>query len=178
MTIRAALYARVSSEEQVQCYSLDAQKWAFRTPEEDRGRNTYGEYVDEGRSAHTDDVRNRPVFKEGVEDAISGRPDVLAVHKIDRFSRRLRVSLEYIEKLGKAGAGFVSIENQIDYSTPPGKFMLIMQGGLAELYSDNLCQEVKSSRLWPASPPEKRHDAEAHLRVGVLPQPILPNYKR
>ncbi|MCH8899197.1 MAG: recombinase family protein, partial [Acidobacteria bacterium] len=52
-------------------------------------------------------------------------------------------TLEYFEKLGRAGVGFVSIENQIDYSTPTGKFMLVMQGGLAELYSDNLSQEVK-----------------------------------
>jgi len=31
----------------------------------------------------------------------------------------------------------------MDYSTPTGKFMLVMQGGLAELYSDNLSEEVK-----------------------------------
>ena len=68
---------------------------------------------------------------------------MLVVHKIDRFSRKLKVTLEYFEKLGRAGVGFVSIENQIDYSTPAGKFMLVMQGGLAELYSDNLSEEVK-----------------------------------
>ena len=67
---------------------------------------------------------------------------MLVVHKIDRFSRKLRVTLEHFEKLGKAGVGFVAIENQIDYSTPMGKLMLNMQGGLAELYSDNLAQEV------------------------------------
>jgi DNA invertase Pin-like site-specific DNA recombinase len=68
---------------------------------------------------------------------------VIVVHKIDRFSRKLRLTLEWFEKLGKAGIGFVSIENQIDYTTPAGKFMLVMQGGLAELYSDNLGQEVR-----------------------------------
>ncbi len=68
---------------------------------------------------------------------------MLVVHKIDRFSRKLRVTLEHFEKLGKAGVGFVAIENQIDYSTPMGKLMLNMQGGLAELYSDNLSEEVK-----------------------------------
>ena len=45
---------------------------------------------------------------------------MLVVHKIDRFSRKLRVTLEHFEKLGKAGVGFVAIENQIDYSTPMG----------------------------------------------------------
>ena len=145
-TMRAALYARVSSEEQVQGYSLDAQKRAYRSLVDARGWNTYREYVEEGRSAHTDDVRKRPVFMEAIEDAVAGNYDVLVVHKIDRFSRKLKVTIDHLEKLGKAGVGFVSIENQIDYSTPSGKFMLVMQGGLAELYSDNLSQEVKKGK--------------------------------
>ncbi len=141
--LRAALLARVSTEEQVEGYSLDAQRRAFRTLVEARGWTIYKEYMEEGRSAHTDDIRKRPVFKEAVDDALAGKYDVLVVHKIDRFSRKLRITLEYFEKLGKAGVGFVSIQNQIDYSTPSGKFMLVMQGGLAELYSDNLSEEVK-----------------------------------
>jgi len=143
--MRAALYARVSSEEQVEGYSLDAQCRAFRALVEGRGWTVFKEYIEEGRSAHTDDVRKRPVFKETIDDAVAGKYDVLVVHKIDRFSRKLRITLEYFEKLGKAGVGFVSIENQIDYTTPTGKFMLVMQGGLAELYSDNLGEETRAS---------------------------------
>ena len=141
--MRASLYARVSSEDQVLGYSLDAQSRAFTNLVEDRDWTIYRQYVEEGRSAHTDDVRKRPVFLQAIEDALAGKYDVLVVHKIDRFSRKLKITVEYFEKLGKAGVGFVSIENQIDYSTPHGKFMLTMQGGLAELYSDNLGQEVK-----------------------------------
>ena len=141
--MRAALYARVSTEEQVEGYSLDAQRRAFGGLVSDRGWTTYREYVEEGRSAHTDDISKRPVFKQAIEDALAGRYDVLVVHKIDRFSRKLGITLEYFEKLGRAGVGFVSIENQMDYSTPMGKLMLNMQGALAEFYSDNLSQEVK-----------------------------------
>lgn len=141
--MKAALYARVSTEEQVDGYSLDAQKRAFNTLIQGRGWTAYKEYVEEGKSAHTDDINKRPVFKEAIDDALVNKYDVLVVHKIDRFSRKLRVTLEYFEKLGKAGVGFVSIENQIDYTTSMGKLMLVMQGGLAEFYSDNLSQEVK-----------------------------------
>ena len=158
--LRAAVYARVSSEEQVEGYSLDAQRRAFRTLVEGRGWTVFREYLEEGRSAHTDDIRKRPVFKQAIDDALAGRYDVLVVHKIDRFSRKLRVTLEYFEKLGKAGVGFVSIQNEIDYSTPTGKFMLVMQGGLAELYSDNLSQEVKKGL----------HERRAQgLYCGLLP---------
>ena len=141
--MRAALYARVSSEEQVEGYSIDAQKRAFKTLCHNREWIPYYEYLELGRSAHTDDIRKRPVFKEAIDNALAGEYDVLVVHKIDRFSRQLKVTLEYFEKLGKAGVGFVSIQNDMDYSTPMGKFMLVMQGGLAELYSDNLSQETE-----------------------------------
>ncbi len=141
--VRAVLYARVSNEEQVEGYSLDAQVRAFRSLAEARNWQNCQEYLEQGKSAHVDDVAKRPVFKEAIDDALRGKYDVLVVHKIDRFSRKLRVTLEYVEKLGRAGVGFVSILNQFDYSRPEGKFMLVMMGGLAELYSDNLGQEVK-----------------------------------
>ncbi len=143
MIQRARLYARVSTEEQAEGYSIDAQRRAFHALCQGREWTADYEYIEAGRSAHTDDMRKRPVFKQAIDDALAGKYDVLVVHKIDRFARKLRVTLEYFEKLGKAGIGFVSIENQIDYSTPTGKFMLAMQGGLAELYSDNLSQETK-----------------------------------
>ncbi len=141
--MRAALYARVSSEEQVEGYSIDAQRRAFQQLCQNKDWIPYVEYIDEGKSAHTDDLKKRPIFKIAIDDALAGQYDVLVVHKIDRFSRKLRVTLEHFEKLGKAGIGFVSIQNDIDYSTPTGKFMLVMQGGLAELYSDNLSEETK-----------------------------------
>lgn len=140
---RASLYARVSSEEQVEGYSIDAQVRAFRQLCAEKGWETHREYIEEGKSAHTEDLRKRPVFKQAMGDALATRYDVLVVHKIDRFSRKLRITLEYFEKLGKAEVGFVSIMNNLDYSTPLGKFMLVMQGGLAELYSDNLSEETK-----------------------------------
>lgn len=104
--MRAALYARVSSEEQVEGYSIDAQRRAFRQLCVEKNWTIYREYIEEGKSAHTDDLRKRPIFREAINDALAGKYDVLVVHKIDRFSRKLRVTLEYFEKLGKAGRGF------------------------------------------------------------------------
>ncbi len=140
---RAALYARVSTEEQTEGYSIDAQRRAFHTLLENRGWTLYQEYIEEGKSAHTDIIGKRPVFKQAMDDALAGNYDVLVVHRIDRFARKLRITLECFDKLGKAGVGFVSIQNDMDYSTPAGKFMLAMQGGLAELYSDNLSEATK-----------------------------------
>ena len=61
--VRAALYARVSTEEQVEGYRLDAQRRAFRALVAGRGWTVYDEYLEEGKSAHVDDVLKRPMFK-------------------------------------------------------------------------------------------------------------------
>ena len=100
--MRAALYARVSSEEQLEGYSIDAQRRAFHGFLEGRGWTHAGEYIDEGKSARTDDINKRPDFKRMMGDALSGKFDVLVVHKLDRFSRNLRITLEYFDKLVKA----------------------------------------------------------------------------
>ncbi|MFC1994468.1 recombinase family protein [Chloroflexota bacterium] len=142
--MKAALYARVSTQEQVvEGYSIDAQRRAFSTLCDSKQWTRYREYIDEGKPARTEDIRKRPAFKEAIDDGISKKYDVLVVHKVDRFSRKLSVTLDNFDKLSKVGVGFVSIIEQMDFSTPWGKFTLSMLGGLAELYSDNLSQETK-----------------------------------
>jgi len=107
---------------------------------ESQGWDIYQEYVDEGVSAHTDDVAKRPLFRQMIDDALARRWDVLVVHKLDRFARNARITLEYLEKLEKAGVGFVSISEQMDFSTPIGKVMLANLAAFSQYYS------VKSKR--------------------------------
>ncbi len=107
--MRAALYARVSSEEQVEGYSIDAQRRAFGTLCQSRDWTPCREYIEEGKSAHTEDINKRPVFKEAMGDGLDHKYDVIVVHKVDRFPRKLRITLDYFDKLAKAGVGFFSI---------------------------------------------------------------------
>ena len=60
--MRAVLYERVSSEEQVEGYSLDAQDRAGRAYCEAQGWDVVRVYRDEGKSARTDDLAKRPQF--------------------------------------------------------------------------------------------------------------------
>lgn len=158
--MKAALYARVSTEEQTEGYSIDAQRRAFNALCQGRGWTPYQEYIEVGKSAHTDNINKRPVFKEAMGDALDKKYDVLVVHKIDRFARKLPVTLEYFNKLSKAGVGFLSIQNEMDYTTPQGKFNLAIQGALAEMYSDNLSEETKKG--W-------RERKAQGLYCGLLP---------
>src|SRR5215208_2686925 len=108
-TIRAALYERVSSEEQVEGYSLDAQDRAGRHYCDAHAWEIVQVYRDEGRSARTDDLAKRPAFQQMLGDAEAGLLDVVVVHKLDRFARNLRVAFDAFERLAKARVGFVSL---------------------------------------------------------------------
>jgi hypothetical protein len=56
---RSALYVRVSSEEQVDGYSLDAQVRAIESSCEQHGYDLVARYRDEGKSARTDNLKKR-----------------------------------------------------------------------------------------------------------------------
>jgi site-specific DNA recombinase len=144
---RAVGYFRVSSEEQLEGYSISAQERAYRQYCEAHGCTPVGEYRDEGKSARTDNIRRRPGFTQMLQDAQEGLFDVIVVHKMDRFSRSLRVAVQAFEQLGKSNVGLASVsEPNLDYSTPQGKLFMHMLWALAQFYSDNLAQEVRKGK--------------------------------
>ena len=58
--------------------------------------------------------------------------DVLVVWKLDRLSLSLKDLLHLLEGLNERGAGFQSITEQIDTTTPKGRMMLHMVGAFVE----------------------------------------------
>ena len=58
--------------------------------------------------------------------------DVVVVWKLDRLSRSLRDLLTIMEQLAEAGAGFRSLTEAIDTTTPAGRMMMQMVGAFAE----------------------------------------------
>ncbi len=58
--------------------------------------------------------------------------DVLVVWKLDRLSRSLKDVLILMEKISQAGAGFRSLTEAIDTSSPGGRMMMQIIGTFAE----------------------------------------------
>jgi DNA invertase Pin-like site-specific DNA recombinase len=58
--------------------------------------------------------------------------DTIVVWKLDRLSRSLKDVLHIMERIGNAGAGFRSITENIDTTTPAGRMMMQMVGAFAE----------------------------------------------
>ena len=142
-TMRAVAYIRVSDLSQVDGHSLNAQERLFRELCRNRGWEPGPIYREEGKSAHVDSIKRRPVFRQLLNDSGKGLFDVVVVHTLDRWSRNLRVMLESMGTLAQNGVGLVSITENIDYSTPHGKMATQMLGSVAEFFSEALSTHVK-----------------------------------
>lgn len=73
---------------------------------------------------------NRPILHKMIEQLRDG--DVVVVWKLDRLSRSLKDLLVIMEQIDKAGAGFRSLTESIDTTTPAGRMMMQMVGSFAE----------------------------------------------
>lgn len=141
--IRAALYTRVSSDEQLDGYSLSAQEQAGRAFITARGWRWVKTYEERGRSGKT---IFRPELQEMLKAAEAGAFDVIVCHKLDRFSRSLVDVLVQLKHLGECGVSFVSVTENFDFTTPFGKLMLAVLGAFAEWYLDNLRTEIAKGK--------------------------------
>lgn len=141
---RAGLYPRVSTEEQAkEGTSIDSQLAKLRTHAQLHDWQVVGEYVDAGYSGRTDD---RPELQRVIKDAEAGRLDVVAVWKMDRFFRKLKLLLEYKERLDKAGVAFVSVSEGIDTSTPMGRLLFNLLGSIHEWEREEIVSRTKAGR--------------------------------
>jgi DNA invertase Pin-like site-specific DNA recombinase len=73
---------------------------------------------------------DRPVLHDMLRQLREG--DMIVVWKLDRFSRSLKDLLHIMEKIEAAGAGFRSLTESIDTTTPAGRMMMQMVGSFAE----------------------------------------------
>ena len=141
--MRAVAYTRVSSLSQVDGYSLDAQERSYKDYCRSKGWEALHVYREEGRSAHHESIRKRPVFRQLLEDAGKGSFDVVIIHTLDRWSRNLKVLLESISTLDKHEVGLVSITENLDWSTAQGRLVARTLGSFGEFFSDMLATHVK-----------------------------------
>ena len=73
---------------------------------------------------------DRPILHDMLRQLREG--DVVVVWKLDRLSRSLKDILHIMEKIAEAGAGFRSLTESIDTTTPAGRMMMQMVGSFAE----------------------------------------------
>jgi DNA invertase Pin-like site-specific DNA recombinase len=134
--LRAALYARVSTNDQ----TADNQLLELRRYAEVRGW-TAKEYVDQGISGVKE---SRPALDTLISDARRRRFDVLVVWRLDRLGRNLRHLILTLDELTALGVSFVSLGKGIDTSTPAGRLQLHILGAIAEFERARIAERVKA----------------------------------
>ena len=70
--------------------------------------------------------------------------DVVVVWKLDRLSRSLKDLLILMERIDKAGAGFRSLTEAIDTTTPAGRMMMQMVGAFAEFEREMIRERTQA----------------------------------
>lgn len=91
-------------------------------------------FIDKCSGKNTD----RPALKEMLNFVRDG--DTVVVESISRLARNTRDLLELVDKFTEQGVGFISQKENIDTSTPTGKFVLTLFGAIAELEREYILQ--------------------------------------
>lgn len=156
--MKAVGYIRVSSEMQVkQGHSLDMQRKLITDYVHSNGW-VLSDLICE--SAYTAKLAERPALKSMLARTKRGEFDVIVVTSFDRFHRNLLHLLLALDQLRQWNVSFVSVTENIDFTTPWGKVALAVLGSLAEIYCDKLSLETKRGKqgrvlkgLWNGSIP-------------------------
>lgn len=144
-------YARVSTDDQ----NLDAQTDALQAVGAER---IYAEKI-------TGTVRNRPELAKLLDHLRPG--DVIIVTKYDRLARSLRDLLDIVETIEKHGAGFRSLAEDIDTTTPAGRLVFHVFASIAQFERERISERTK----------EGLQAAKARGRVGGRPPALTPAQK-
>lgn len=144
-------YARVSTEDQ----TLDAQIDALEAAGAERIF----------KEKKTGKNRERIELELLLEQLRKG--DVVIVTKYDRLARSLRDLIEIVEAIRERGAGFRSLGEDIDTTTPAGRLVFHVFGSIAEFERERIVERTK----------EGLAAARRRGRVGGRPPALNPDQR-
>ncbi|NCF66979.1 MAG: recombinase family protein [Chloroflexi bacterium] len=121
-------YARVSTQDQDLSLQLDALNDASC-------KKIYKEKI-------TGSKKERPQLNELLEQLREG--DVVVIWKLDRLARSLKDLVSLVNEIQEKGGALHSLNDQIDTTTPHGKFTFHIFAALAEFERDIIRERTKA----------------------------------
>lgn len=138
-------YTRVSTTNQVEGYSLDAQRERIRAYASYRDMEIVAEYSDEGRSGKN--IASRPEFQRMLDDIMDKREvSYVLVFKLSRFGRNAADVLSSLQKMQDYGVNLICVEDGIDSSKDAGKLMISVLSAVAEIERENILVQTMEGR--------------------------------
>src|SRR5215472_6243382 len=154
--VLAAIYARVSSEQQADEHTIDSQVAALRTrvTKDALQLSAERQFLDEGYSGAT---LVRPALERLRDLVAAGGIDRLYVHSPDRLARRYAYQALLLDEFHSAGVEVVFLNRALGQS-PEDELLLQVQGMVAE---------YERAKILERSRRGKRHGAQVGM-VSVL----------
>jgi len=143
MKLRAAIYARFSSENQHE-ESIEAQVQICKEYCKKKGYLVVKLYTDEAKSGTT--TRKRDSYRLMLEDARQDIYDIIIFHKIDRNARNEFDYYHFKDEILSLGKQYAYAGQSLDAS-PEGQLMENNLVGFAAYFSRNLSKEVKKGQM-------------------------------
>lgn len=141
--IRAGLYIRVSTEEQVlHGYSLDAQRSALTKYAQEHGYLVVGYYTDEGASARKP-FNKRPAFMQLLRDVESDSLDLILFIKLDRWFRSVKDYYKVQDVLEKHNVNWKTVLENYDTTTASGQLHINIMLSVAQNEADRTSERIK-----------------------------------
>lgn len=141
-------YARVSTDDQ----NLDGQLDGLKAAGAER---VFADKI-------SGTVRNRPELDRLLDQVRAG--DVIIVTKYGRLASSLRDLLEIVDTIHKSGAGFRSLAEDIDTTTPAGRLVFHVFASIAQFERERISERTK----------EGLQAARKMGRVGGRPPALSP----
>ena len=156
--MKAILYVRVSTMKQVnEGDSIDNQTARLKQYASLHGFSDIEVIADEGLSGKT-------IEREGLQNVMHAvrthGTDAVIVYSLSRFARNTIATLEAIEVMNKNGVAFHSLTEQLDTTSPIGRFFLTTIAALAQLEREQIGERTRSVMQF------KKAQGE---RVGQIP---------
>jgi site-specific DNA recombinase len=146
--IRAALYARVSSEQQAQAGTIDSQVAAIvqRAEQDEATIDVESRFIDEGHSGAT---LVRPALERLRDLAAAGGIDRLYVLCPDRLARSYAYQMLLVDELQRCGVELAFVNRELG-KTPEDNLLLQVQGMVAEYERAKIIERCRRGKMHAA----------------------------
>ncbi len=141
----AVLYARFSPRPGNKSMSAEAQLMQCRNYCKFHQFEVIDEFKDEAISGKS--TENRPGFLEAMELACRNKA-VFVVYSLSRFARSTKDTIIFSEQLDKSKADLASLKEQIDTTSPVGRFTFRLLAALAELEREQTAERTRDAMLY------------------------------
>lgn len=134
---KVAIYARVSTSNKGQ--DLDTQLLPLQRYCKERDREIVETYTD----IMSGSKESRPSLNQLLDDAQAHRFDTVIVFRFDRISRSTKQLIDLLERFRKLNISFISINENIDTTTPAGSMMFTIIAAFAKFERDIISERVR-----------------------------------